>query len=104
MPVCYRRDERGLTVFLRVTPNAGRDAIEGTGIRDDGSAVLRVRVEAMPDKGRANAAVITLLARTLGVSKSAVTIVSGETARMKTVHIAGDGAALAVSVEALSAG
>ncbi len=61
--------------------------------------MLRVRVNAVPDKGKANAAVAALLAKALGVPKSAVSVVSGETARMKTLDVAGDGAAL---VEALA--
>lgn len=56
--------------------------------------MLRIRVKAVPDKGKANAAVIALLARALGVPKAAVTLVSGDTARLKTVAIAGDPAEL----------
>ena len=88
-------------MHLRVTPNAGADRIDGTELRDDGSAVLRVRVRAVPDKGKANAAVIALLAKALGVPKSAVELVSGDTARLKTIAIEGDPAALAVRLEAL---
>ena len=73
---------------LRVTPNAGRDAIDGVETRDDGSTVLRLRVSAVPDKGKANAAVTALLSKTLGIPKSSVILVSGETARFKTVLIA----------------
>lgn len=76
-------------LFLRVTPNAGRDAIEGIEQRDDGTAVLRLRVSAVPDKGKANAAVLALLAKQLGVPKSSITLVSGETARFKTVLVDG---------------
>ena len=68
--------------------------------RDDGSAVLRVRVKAVPDRGKANAAVVALVARSLGVPKSAVTLVAGDTARLKTLSIAG-GDALARAVDAL---
>ncbi|MHB1101957.1 MAG: DUF167 family protein [Devosia sp.] len=93
----------GLTLFLRVTPNAGRDEIEGVETRDDGSAVLRIRVKAVPDKGKANAAVVVLLAKVLGVSKSAIELVSGDTARAKTVVISGDAAQLAATVSALIA-
>src|SRR5690606_39697561 len=60
----------GFLLSLRVTPDAGRDAIDGVESRDDGSTVLRVRVNAVPDKGKANAAVIALLAKTLSVPKS----------------------------------
>jgi len=102
-PLCYRIDESGLTAFLRVTPNAGRDAIEGPEIRADGSCVLRVRVKAVPDKGKANAAVIALLAQALDVPKSAMAVVAGETARLKSVHVSGDGAALGKALDALTA-
>jgi uncharacterized protein YggU (UPF0235/DUF167 family) len=70
-------------------------------VRDDGSAVLRVRVGAVPDKGKANAAVVALVAKALGVPKSAVSVTSGETARLKTLTITGDGVALAALIEAL---
>ena len=85
----------GLTLRLRVTPNAGLDRIEGFETRDDGSTVLRIRVKAVPDKGKANAAVIALLAKALRVPKSAVSLVSGETARLKTVQIEGNSTELA---------
>ncbi len=86
----WRRDKDGaLLLSLRVTPNAGIDRIDGVERRDDGSEVLRVRVRAVPDKGRANAAVIAMLSRTLDMPRSAIALVSGETARLKTVRIAG---------------
>ena len=75
---------------LRVTPNAGRDAIEGYETLADGTTVLRLRVSAVPDKGKANAAVLALLAKALGIPKSTLTITSGETARLKTVRIDAD--------------
>lgn len=86
---------------LRVTPNAGRDRIEGVELRADGSAVLRVRVQAVPDKGKANAAVIALLGKALGVPKRSVSLVSGETARLKVVAVAGEPSALVAAVEGL---
>ncbi|MGN6486888.1 MAG: DUF167 family protein [Devosia sp.] len=91
----YRTTPTGLTLHLRVTPNAGADRIEGTEQRDDGSAVLLLRVKAVPDKGKANAAVIALLAKALGVPKSAVTLIAGDTARLKTVAVEGESEDLA---------
>jgi len=79
-----------LRLKLRVTPNAGRDVIEGFERLSDGTEVLRLRVAAVPDRGKANAAVVALLAKALQVPKSAITVVSGETARLKTVEIVGD--------------
>jgi uncharacterized protein (TIGR00251 family) len=93
-PQPYRREPDGLLLFLRVTPNAGADRIEGVEERDDGSAVLRIRVRAIPDKGKANAAVIALIAKALDVPKSATTLVAGETARLKTVLVSGEPDAL----------
>lgn len=90
-----------MTLHLRVTPNAGVNRIDGTELRDDGSAVLRVRVTAVPDKGKANAAVTGLLAKGLAVPKSAVVLVQGETARLKTFEIAGDPEVLVARIEAL---
>ena len=90
-----------MTLSLRVTPNAGSDRIEGRELRADGEAVLRLRVAAVPDKGKANAAAVALLAKALGVPKSAIRLVAGETARSKVVEIAGDGPALAARLEQL---
>ena len=79
-----------MLIKLRVTPNAGRDRIEGFETLADGSEVLRIRVAAVPDKGKANAAVIALLAKSLSLPKSALTLVAGETARLKTVRVEND--------------
>jgi uncharacterized protein YggU (UPF0235/DUF167 family) len=69
-------------------------------MRADGHAVLRLRVAAPPDKGRANAAAIALLGAALGVPKSAIAVTAGATSRLKTVTVAGDGAALAARLDA----
>jgi len=97
----FRQTETGLLLHLRVTPNAGRDAIDGVETRDDGACVLRVRVAAVPDKGKANAAVCVLLAKALGMPKSSMSVVSGETSRMKTLAVAGDSSVLAELASAL---
>ncbi len=78
------------TLRLRVTPNAGRNAIEGFERLADGTEVLRIRVAAAPDKGKANVAVIALLAKTLRLPRSAVALTAGGTARLKTVRIDAD--------------
>ena len=91
----------GVTLRLRVTPNAGRDAIDGVETRADGEPVLRLRVRAVPDKGRANAAVIALLAAALAAPKSRVTVLAGATARLKTVAVVGDAAELTERLRAL---
>jgi uncharacterized protein (TIGR00251 family) len=57
--------------------------------------VLQARVTAPPDKGKANEALVSLLAKAFGVPKSHVAIVSGETSRLKILEIQGDSASLA---------
>ena len=71
-------------------PNAGRDAVEDVETGADGKSYLRLRVRAVPDKGAANRAVVVLLAKHVGVAKSAVTLLSGETQRQKILRIEGD--------------
>jgi uncharacterized protein len=80
--------EGQVDVFVRVMPNASLDAVEGVVVRDDGQARLAMRVRAVPEKGKANKAVVALLAKTLGLPKSALSVTSGETSRDKTVRIA----------------
>lgn len=91
----------GVRLHLRVTPNAGLDRIDGFETRDDGATVLRVRVSAVPDKGKANTAVIAVLAKALGVPKSAITLVTGDTSRLKTLHVSGDSDDLAAALAKL---
>ena len=55
---------------------------------------LKIAVTAPADKGKANAAVTALLAKTFGVAKSSVAVVAGETDRRKTLRILGDPAVL----------
>ena len=73
-------------------------------MRDDGRAILRVRVKAVADRGKANEAVIALLAKALDVPKNAIRLVSGDTARLKTVAVTGDVATLVRALEGLGAG
>ena len=92
----------GLDLVLRVTPNASRTAIEGIETLANDRQVLRIRVTAVPDKGKANKQIIALLAKSLGLPKSSITLKSGETARLKTLHIAGDAPALAAKIAILT--
>jgi len=98
----FRTTETGLLLYLRVTPNAGRDAIESAETRADGATMLRVRVAAVPDKGKANAAVIALLAKALGVSKSSLSLVGGDTSRLKVLAVSGDIAQLSLKARTLA--
>ncbi len=74
---------------MRLTPKGGRDAVEGVETLANGRCVLKARVRAAPEDGRANAALIALIAATLRTPKSAVSIRAGATGRVKTVFVAG---------------
>ena len=74
----------GVTFVVRVTPRAHKNEIVGT----DGEA-LRVKLNAPPVEGAANAALCAFLAEALGVRKSAVTLVVGQTSRIKVVRVQG---------------
>lgn len=88
MPAWLRAVDDRVLVEIRLTPKAARDAIGGTVTGGDGKDFLAARVRAVPEKGKANKALETLLARALGVPKSTVSVVGGATSRMKTVAIA----------------
>ena len=83
---CFRARPDGLDLFVRLTPKSSSDAIEGVGEAADGSVHLVARVRAVPEKGAANAALERLLAVRFGLPKSAVSVVSGATSRLKTVE------------------
>ena len=67
----------------------------------DGRSVLKARVRAAPTEGQANDALIVLIAKTLDVARSKVTLAAGETARIKRIAVAGDGEDLAARLETI---
>lgn len=103
MAVPWTATPGGLRLSVRLTPRGGRDGVDGIEVLADGRAVLKARVRAAPSEGEANAALIALLARSLSVSRSAVTLAAGSTARLKTLVIAGDADLLAARLEQLLA-
>lgn len=91
MPIClFRPAPSGFAVALRVTPNAARERIEGIADGADGNPYLKVAVTVPPENGKANNAVIKLIAKDLHLPKGALSITAGATARRKTLLIAGD--------------
>lgn len=78
-----------MRISVRLTPRGGRDALEGWARDDAGRAYLKARVRAAPTEGEANAALEALIAKAAGRPRSAVRVVSGQTARLKHVEIDG---------------
>ncbi len=97
----------GVVVTLKVTPRARHAGIDGlAALAEEGgrggqaSAALKVRVTAPPEDGKANAAVIDLLARSWHLPKRDLTLVTGAADRLKRFHIAGEPDALKARLEA----
>ena len=74
---------------MKLTPGARKNEVTGWEIDAAGARVLRVSVTAAPEKGKANAALIKLLAKHWGIPKSAIEIVRGETTRVKVIEVQG---------------
>ena len=85
----WRAAKDGLLVALRVTPKSAHDGIHGFHTAADGRVSLAVKVRAQPEQGKANKAVIQLVAAFLGLPKSRLTVAAGAADRNKTILIAG---------------
>ncbi len=80
----------GVRVAVRLTPRAQADRLDGIARRADGAPALKVSVTAPPAEGRANDALLQLLAREWKVPRRDLAIVGGRKSRSKTVRIAGE--------------
>jgi uncharacterized protein (TIGR00251 family) len=104
-PFCEKlSDGTGIKVFLRLTPKASRNAIAGVGVDGNGQKQVRATVTAVPENGKANTALIKLLAKTAKWPKSSVEIVAGHTDRNKVLEISGHPDALIAQLHELTGG
>ena len=95
----WRATLDGIVVACRLTPKGGRDAIDGAATLADGTRVLLVRVRAVPEDGKANDALLRLIADKAGVATSRARLVAGAKSRLKQVAISGDPTALIAKLE-----
>ena len=89
-PSPFTRVRDGVDVAIRVAPRAARQRIGEIAEDADGGRVIKVAVTAPPEDGKANDAVIRLLAKTWRVPKTDFSVVSGAANRRKTLRLAGD--------------
>ena len=82
-----------MRIRVRLTPRAGADRLIGVAAAAEGP-VLRAAVAAPAEAGRANAALVDLLARACGAPRRAVAILAGGKSRSKLVQVTGDPAVL----------
>lgn len=80
----------GLSVRVRLTPKAARDAIGGIVADAQGIPALKAAVTAPPEGGKANKALIGMLAKSWRVAKTSISVKSGLTNRQKTLLVEGD--------------
>lgn len=93
MNVPFRTTAGGIELYVRLSPKASKDDVAG--LKEfDGKTYVQARVRAVPEDGKANKAVIDLIAARLGVPKSSIELASGQTSRLKTLAISGDAPAL----------
>lgn len=74
-------------IIVRLRPNAKQNKIIGWQEDPEGARVLKVQVTTIPEKGKANKALIALLAKEWKIPKTSITLIRGETERTKTLEI-----------------
>ena len=85
----WRVSGDAVLLSLRLTPRSSKDALEGVETLADGRSVLKARVRAVPEDGKANLALLRLLADQLDCPIRALTLASGATGRTKVIRIEG---------------
>ena len=99
--VPWRPLPQGVELLVRATPGARRAGVSGVAQTAEGPA-LAVKITEVAERGRANRAIVALLAKALGVPKSAIALKRGETARLKRFVIEGDARALVDTLKTLT--
>ena len=69
---------------VKVVPRSSKTAVAGVL-----GGMLKIKLAAAPEKGKANESLVEFLADTLGVKKNAISIISGHTSPVKTIQITG---------------
>ena len=76
-------------ITVKLTPKAAKNEIKGWDTDLFGKKTLKANVTVIPEKGKANKALIALLSKHYGMPKSAFTIIRGQTSRLKIIEIQG---------------
>ncbi|MCF8706837.1 DUF167 domain-containing protein [Rhizorhapis sp. SPR117] len=92
MAAPWRLDGSDVRLSVRLTPRSAKEAVGGMWQDPQGTAWLCASVRAVPEKGRANAALIKLLAKALEVPPSAISLEAGDSSRLKRVRISANAA------------
>jgi uncharacterized protein (TIGR00251 family) len=93
MAINISENNGSVTFDVRVIPRSSKSEIIG-----DHNGALKVKLNSPPVDGAANDELVRLLSKELGLSRSAIEIVSGQTARSKRIRVAGTNAATIIGV------
>lgn len=96
----YKETEEGVCLYLKVTPKAAQNRI-GKVIASPDQVQLKVYVTAAPEDGKANLAVIELLASEMGIAKSQLVIIKGHTQHNKVCLIKQNNAQLLLALQTI---
>lgn len=83
----YDVSTEGYILRIRVTPNSSRCGVSGVFTDCADTVYLKINLNAVPEKGKANTELIKFLSKTLKYPKSAFSIISGETDRCKKIAL-----------------
>lgn len=97
-----RRSGDDILLAVRLSPRAASDKVGGRWTDASGQVWLSASVTAPPDKGRANVALIGLLADRFGLARSSISLEAGETSRLKRLRIANADSATVERIEGLT--
>ena len=97
----FNSNKSGVHLSVRLTPKARQAGLHGIAADAKGDTYLRAGVNAPAEGGKANRALVKLLARALNLPASSMTIATGATARHKSIQIAGDAADIKKRLELL---
>lgn len=86
----FRKNNKGVSVNVRLTPAARREECAGVVDAGEGKLALKISVRAVPEDGRANKALIEFLASEWKLPKSAISLLAGAGSRQKTLQVEGD--------------
>nr|WP_219845887.1 DUF167 family protein [Emcibacter nanhaiensis] len=85
-----RKTKSSVLLPVRLTPNASKNELGDVERDAAGQQVLKARVTVVPEKGKANKALVKLLSKELGIPASQISVASGATNRNKQIEISGD--------------
>ncbi|MDO4162446.1 MAG: DUF167 family protein [Pseudomonadota bacterium] len=83
----YTADTQGYLLRIKLTPNAAQNGFRGLIYDEKGQAFLKGFVTVIPEKGKANKALVVLLAKQLKTAKNSISLISGETDHYKKIYI-----------------